>query len=77
MIAGRYQYNLALLEYQGFYTYSIQGSILLEGPVSLLSSVSALGKLLLRSSRHVVYVAWTQVMVVYEIVSHSSITMLP
>ena len=53
----------------------MQGNIILEGPVSILPSVSALIKLLLRSSCHVVYIAWTQVMIVYEIVADSSITM--
>ena len=52
----------------------IQGSILLEGPVSLLPSVSALIKLILCASRHVVYVYWNQVVILYELVAHSSIT---
>ena len=54
----------------------MQGSILLEISVSLFPSVSALGDLLLRSICHMVYFAWTQVMVVYAIAAHYSITML-
>ena len=52
-----------------------KGSIFLEGPVSLFPSVSALSKFLLRASCHVVYVAWTNVVIIYEFVSNSTITM--
>ena len=52
----------------------MQGSILLEVPVSLFPSVRLLRNIFLRASRHVVYVAWTQVMVVYELVSYYFIT---
>ena len=54
----------------------IQARIILEVPVSLLPSVSGQVELLLRASRHMVYVAWTQVMVLYELVDHSSTTIL-
>ena len=53
----------------------MQGSILLGGLVSILPNVSALIKLLLQASRHAVYVDWTKVVFVYELVFHSSISM--
>ena len=53
----------------------MQGIILLEGLVYIFRSVSALENILLRARQHVVYVAWTQVMVVYELVYHFSITL--
>ena len=54
----------------------MQGSIFLEGPIPLFPSISALGELLLRFIRHVVYVAWTKLMIIYELVAQSSITIL-
>ena len=51
----------------------MQGRILIEGPVSLFPSVSALINILLHASRHVVYVVWTQLMVLYDTVAHSII----
>ena len=56
--------------------FLVQGSIFLKGQITIFPSVSALGKLLLLVIRHVVYVAWTQVMVVYYTDAQSSITML-
>ena len=53
----------------------MQDSIFLEGPVSLFSSLGALSKIILRASLHVVYVAWTKAVVVYDLVAYSSITM--
>ena len=53
----------------------MQGRIFIEVPVYLLPSVSALSKILLCASRHVVNVAWTKVVIVYEILSHFPITM--
>ena len=53
----------------------MKASILLKGPVSLLPSVSALINILLHASLHVFYGAWTQVVIVYELVAHSYITM--
>ena len=43
----------------------MQGIITIEGTVYILSSVSALIKLHLCASLHMVYVAWTEVMIVY------------
>ena len=54
--------------------FLMKGSILLEGTVSLFSRLSALINILLRTSCHVVYVAWTQVIIVYKLVAHFSIT---
>ena len=54
----------------------MQGSKFLEGLVTLFPSVSALCTLLLHTSCHVVYVVWNQVMVLYEILSQSSIKMI-
>ena len=48
----------------------MQDIILLEGPFYILPSEGALSKIFFRASRHVVYVACIQVMVVYEIVAH-------
>ena len=56
--------------------FLVQGSVFLKGPIPLFPSVSEFGKLLLRSRFHVVYVAWTQVMVVYDPESQSSTTIL-
>ena len=53
----------------------VQVIILLKLLVYLFPIVSGLIKLLLRASRHVVYIVWTQVVILYEIVAHSSITM--
>ena len=53
----------------------MQGSILLDGQVSIFPNVSSLSNIFLCASHHVVYVAWTQVVVVYEVVVHSSIKM--
>ena len=53
----------------------MKGRILLESPIYLLPGVSVLNKLLLCTSRHVVYVALHQVVIVYELVAHYSITM--
>ena len=52
----------------------MKASILLKGPVSLLPSVSALSKLLFCASCHVVCVAWTKVVIIYELVAHYSVT---
>ena len=54
----------------------MQGSIFIDVSVPLFPSASALDELLLRARHHVVYVAWNQVMVVYELVAQSSVTML-
>ena len=53
----------------------MQGSILLKCPVSLFLRVSALSKLVICASHIVVYVTWTQVVIVYAFLSHSFITM--
>ena len=52
----------------------MRGSILLAGPVSLIYSLISLRNILLGTSCHVFYVAWTQVIIVYKLVAHSSIT---
>ena len=54
----------------------MKGSILIEGPVSILPIVSALGELLICAIHHVIYLAWNQVMALYELVDHFLITML-
>ena len=54
----------------------MQGSIILTGPVSIFPSVSELINLLLCAIFHVVYVAWTQVMVAYDLVAYSSVTII-
>ena len=51
----------------------MQGGILIEYPISILPS--ALIKLIFRASRHMVYVSWSKVVIIYEIVAHSSIKM--
>ena len=53
----------------------MQGSIFNEGPVSISPSVGALRNLLLCASQHGVYVLWTNIVIVYEILSHPSIMM--
>ena len=47
--------------------FLVQGSIFLKGLISLVSSVTALGEIPLRASRHVIYVDGSQVMIVNEI----------
>ena len=56
--------------------FLVQGSIFFKGPIPLLPSVTSLGKIFLRASRHVVDVAGYQVMIVNEPESQSPITML-
>ena len=46
--------------------FLVQGRIFLKGPIPLFLSVSALGELLLRVSRHDVYNSGAQVMVVND-----------
>ena len=53
-----------------------KGRIFLKGTIYISPSVGELDELLLRAIYHVIYVAWTQVMVVYEPESQSSITMI-
>ena len=53
----------------------MQYSIFLEGSVSLFPSVNSLSNLLLHAIRHVVYFSCGKVVIVCELVSHSSITM--
>ena len=54
----------------------LQGSIFIKGPIPLIPSVTSLGKLLLRTSFHVVYIAGAQVIIVNEPESQSPITVL-
>ena len=44
----------------------VQGSIFIKGPIPLLPSVTALGDILLRASRHVIYVSGDQLMIVND-----------
>ena len=57
-------------------TIRMQGKIPLKGPVSLFPSVNAFGEILLRTSCHVVYVSWTKVVIIYELISHFYVTVL-
>ena len=59
-----------------FLMFLLQGSIFFKGPILLLPSVTALVELLLRTSRHVIDVAGTQVMILNYHDSQSLITML-
>ena len=52
----------------------MQGSILLKGTVSLLSSLSTTIELPFCASRYVDYIAWNKVLIIDERVSHYSIT---
>ena len=61
--------------FKDFMLIFMQGSIFLEGLVSLLPIVYALRKLLLRASWHMVYVDWTKVVIIDELETHPSVTM--
>ena len=52
----------------------MKGNIFIEGKFYFLPSVSALRKLLLCAIIHMVYVAWTKVVIIYELLAHYSIT---
>ena len=54
----------------------VQSSIILKGSIPSFHSVTAFGELLLHTSHHVIYVADTQVMVVNDPESQSTITIL-
>ena len=54
----------------------MQGGIILEVQFYSLPSVGALRNLLVRAICHMIDVAWTKIMVLDELVTHPSITML-
>ena len=54
----------------------LQVSIFFKGPIPLLPSVTSLGELLLRTSRHVIDITGDQVTIVNEPESQYTITML-
>ena len=56
--------------------FLVQGRIFLKGPIHIFPSVTELGELPLRASRHAVYVAGSQVMIVDEPESQSPIMVL-
>ena len=53
----------------------IQGSIFLEGQVYLLLSVCALSKLIFGAICLMIYVAYTKVLIINELVTHPSAMM--
>ena len=52
----------------------MQGSIILEGTVYLIPSLCAMSKLIFCDSCHMVDVAWTKILIIYELVAHPSVT---
>ena len=55
--------------------FLMQGIIFIGGKVSILLSVCELSKLLFGSICHVIYVAWTKVVIVNVLVTHPYVTM--
>ena len=53
----------------------IQGRIFLEGPASVLPSICALSKLLFGARCHIIYVVWSRVLIMDELVTHPSVTL--
>ena len=51
----------------------MQGSIFLEGPVSILHSVCELSKLLFGASFYMVCDSWTKVVIIDELLTHPSV----
>ena len=54
----------------------MQDIITLKCLGSIFPILSALSKMLSPVSPHVVYVAWTKLVIIYELVAHSSSTVL-
>ena len=53
----------------------IKGSIFIKGPVSLLPSVCAPTKILFGAIYHMIYVAWTKLVIINDLVTHHSVRM--
>ena len=53
----------------------MQGIIFLKSPVSILPSVCELSKILFGDSCHMIYVDWTELVIMNELISHPPDTM--